>query len=222
MKEQVMLVKTFATRELATQFGCDTKTVLNWAEKVLPDKVIEHGKPAYWTEAEATVLLEAIKNTKSQNDTLKVDLQSMETELTPILQMEILLKQKEEIDRKVQAIKDAEIERLKRENAVLQPKADFYDAVADSKDVISMRDVAAILDIPGMGRNNLFALLRERGVLDERNIPYRKYQERGYFRVVEGYYEDSKGERHPTKTTYVYQSGLAFINRILGERRIGL
>jgi phage antirepressor YoqD-like protein len=77
--------------------------------------------------------------------------------------------------------------------------------------------VAALLNIPRMGRNKLFAFLRERKILDSRNIPYREYQERGYFKVVESFYEDSNGQRHIAETTYVYQKGLDYIGKLAKE-----
>lgn len=51
--------------------------------------------------------------------------------------------------------KDRQIEEMK-------PKADFFDAVADSKTAISMNEVAKVLNIKGYGRNNLFEFLRKK------------------------------------------------------------
>ena len=45
--------------------------------------------------------------------------------------------------------KDKQIEQMK-------PKAEFFDAVADSKTAISMNEVSKVLGIKGYGRNNLF------------------------------------------------------------------
>ena len=75
-----------------------------------------------------------------------------------------------------------------------RPKVEFFEAVAESKTAIDMRKAAAVLDIKGLGRNNLFELLREKEILDGANIPYRKYQDQGYFRVIESKWTDSKGE----------------------------
>lgn len=94
--------------------------------------------------------------------------------------------------------------------ALLEPKAEFFDQVADSKDALSMRDVAAVLNIPGVGRKTLFKILRDNKVLDGRNVPYRKYQEKGYFRVVEW---ENRG--HVNLQTLVYQKGVEFIRRVI-------
>jgi phage antirepressor YoqD-like protein len=77
-----------------------------------------------------------------------------------------------------------------------------------------MRNVAAALNIPGLGRTKLFALLREKKILDANNIPYREYQDRGYFRVVEKSWFDRKGESHVELVPLTLQKGLEYIIRI--------
>jgi anti-repressor protein len=104
---------------------------------------------------------------------------------------------------------------LKVEND--RPKVAFFDKVADSGDALSMREAAAVLNMPGWGRNKIFMSLRKAGVLDGRNIPYREYQERGYFRVVERKWTDPEGETHVELTTLVYQRGIDFIRQKLTE-----
>ena len=52
-----------------------------------------------------------------------------------------------------------ELKEEKQKVAQLQPKADFYDTVASSESLLSMADVAKVLD-KGIGRNRLFKLLR--------------------------------------------------------------
>ena len=74
--------------------------------------------------------------------------------------------------------KDKQIEEMK-------PKAEFFDAVADSKTAISMNEVAKVLSIKGYGRNNLFEFLRNEGILDRFNVPYQRYVDCGWFRVIE-------------------------------------
>lgn len=99
--------------------------------------------------------------------------------------------------------------------AILEPKAAFFDQVADSKTAVTMRDAAAALNMPGWGRNKLFAFLRCQLILDDRNIPYREYQDRGYFRVIERSWTDDKGEAHVTLTTLIYQRGLDYIRKLV-------
>lgn len=109
-----------------------------------------------------------------------------------------------------------EIETKTAALALAAPKVEFFDQVADSKDAIPMRNVAAVLNIPGYGRNKLFARLRDLKILDSSNLPYREYQDRGYFRVVEGQWSDSQGGVHVTSKTLVYQRGLDYIRKLVG------
>lgn len=98
-----------------------------------------------------------------------------------------------------------------KEIKTLKPKADFYDAVADSESLFNMAQVAKTLDM-GMGRNNLFKKLREWGILDEFNHPYQQYVDAGYFKLVENYYMVDENSI-VSGTTYVKQRGLDFIRK---------
>lgn len=94
----------------------------------------------------------------------------------------------------------------------MKPKADFFDAVADSKTAISMNDVAKVLAIKGMGRNNLFEFLRDEGILDKFNVPYQRYVDCGWFRVIEQKYMKD-GEPQVSTKTLVYQKGVDAIRK---------
>jgi anti-repressor protein len=80
--------------------------------------------------------------------------------------LQLALKQQEEIEQQQKQLEEA------------KPKVEFFDAVADSKDAKDMREVAALINKPNLGRNKLFSLLREKNVLYSKNIPYREYQDR--------------------------------------------
>lgn len=103
--------------------------------------------------------------------------------------------------------KDKQIDEMK-------PKADFFDAVADSKTAISMNEVAKVLNIKGYGRNNLFEFLRENNVLDRWNVPYQRYVDNGWFRVIEQHYQKN-GEPVITTKTLVYQKGVDGIRKMI-------
>jgi prophage antirepressor-like protein len=106
-----------------------------------------------------------------------------------------------------------EMEKLAAENAKLLPKAEFFDAVTDSKSAISIGEVAKVLDV-GIGQNKLFAFLREKKILDYHNIPYQEYIDRGYFRTIEQKY-DVRGEVRISIKTLVFQKGIDYIRRLL-------
>lgn len=108
-----------------------------------------------------------------------------------------------------------QIEMLEAKNKELEPKGIFYDTVTKSSDTISMSEVAKILDM-GVGRNQLFKILRNRGILMANNQPYQKYINQGYFSLVEESYERIDGTGIYSKTV-VKQKGLDFIRKILLE-----
>ena len=101
--------------------------------------------------------------------------------------------------------KDKQIEQMK-------PKAEFFDAVADSRTAISMNEVSKVLGIKGYGRNNLFEFLRNNGILDRWNVPYQRYIDCGWFRVIEQKYT-RRGEPCVTTKTLVYQKGVDAIRK---------
>ncbi len=126
----------------------------------------------------------------------------------PDLLIQVATKLKEEKAARLEAEKKIDI---------MKPKAAFFDAVADSKTAIEIGSVANVLAIPGLGRNKLFRLLRDKGILKENNEPYRDYIDRGYFRVVEQKYNKGDGSTHINIKTLVYQKGVDYIRKIAQE-----
>lgn len=110
-----------------------------------------------------------------------------------------------------------EIEKQQALIAEQTPKVEFFDAVADSKDAVPMLEVAKVLGIKGLGRNNLFEFLRQQKVLMQNNIPYQRYQDMGYFRVIEQKYTKNYEECINFKTL-VYQKGVDFIRKLVNEK----
>ena len=96
----------------------------------------------------------------------------------------------------------------------MKPKAEFFDAVADSKDAIDIGSAAKVLNM-GIGRNKLFDLLRREGVLMENNIPYQSMIDRGYFRTIEQKFTMPDGSTRINIKTLVYQKGLNYIRKIV-------
>lgn len=97
--------------------------------------------------------------------------------------------------------------------ALMQPKAEFFDAVTDSKKAIPLGDAAKILDM-GIGRNKLFEFLRQKHIFMQNNQPYQQYIDAGYFRVVEQKYE-VHGEVRINIKTLVFQKGIDWIRKQL-------
>jgi len=117
------------------------------------------------------------------------------------------------------ADKAEQAERLALENKELKPKAEFFDAVTDSKEALPIGDVAKVLDM-GIGRNKLFQFLRAEKILASDNRPYQEFIDRGYFRVVEQKYDKGYGEVGINIKTLVFQKGVDFIRRRLSKEGI--
>ena len=111
-------------------------------------------------------------------------------------------------------VADQTIASLKDNLKEIQPKAEFFDAVTDSKDAIPMANVAKVLDM-GIGRNKLFSILRDENILQHDNIPYQEYIDREYFRVVEQKYDKPYGEIGINIKTLVFQKGIDYIRKLL-------
>ena len=112
---------------------------------------------------------------------------------------------------------EKERQKLRAENKVMLPKADFYDTVANTESLFSMADVAKTLDM-GIGRNKLFAFLRDKGILDKDNHPYQKYVDAGYMRLIENHCKAGDNDV-VYKCTYVKQKGIDYIRKVLLKER---
>lgn len=119
----------------------------------------------------------------------------------------------EQIMARALRVADQTIASLNKKVLEMQPKAEFFDAVTDSKTAIQIGDVAKVLDM-GIGRNKLFEFLRDEKILMYNNQPYQKYIDQGYFRVVEQKFEKN-GEVCINIKTLVFQKGVDFIRRRL-------
>lgn len=106
---------------------------------------------------------------------------------------------------------EQERQRLASSVKELTPKAEFFDAVADSTDLMAMGEAAKTLK--RVGRNTLFKLLKKHKVLDSENIPYQRYCDTGYFKVIESTY----GNGCIGLTTKVTQRGLDWLRKFLDK-----
>ena len=99
-----------------------------------------------------------------------------------------------------------------------KPKVEFYNDVIDSKNTCDMQTVAKTLNFKGVGRNNLFEILRENKILQSNNQPYQKYVDNGWFRVIETKFNDYKtSEIKISFKTVVFQKGIEKISILLKE-----
>jgi phage antirepressor YoqD-like protein len=203
--------KTMTVKEVAEQTGAAYRTVAEYTKELFPE-LVANGKATHLNEAQVTIILEKMKMPVSSGtkSNLAAQTQGIETTKSRALRIDLLHRQIEEE-------MSAELAELRAENAEMKPKAEFFNQVADSRDALQMRDVAATLNLTGWGRNNIFKFLREHKVLDDRNVPYREFEDRGYFRVIEQKWTDPEGETRVSLKTLVYQKGVDYIRRLIPE-----
>ncbi len=124
----------------------------------------------------------------------------------------------EELMAKALMVAQRTIENKNKQIAEMKPKVDFYNDVTGSTDTIDIASVAKVLNVPNMGRNKLFAFLREKNILNKRNEPYQYFVDKGYFRQVESKWEHD-GTIHINLKTVVFQKGLDFIRKLVLEHK---
>lgn len=216
--DELAAKRMYTTKEVAEQLGTRANVITENAKKCLPNKRIENGKPTFWNEEEITVLLEFMKTNNNRTDLdLSNRLIGTSTDLTPALK----IKKAFEL---MQEGYEEELERLRILNAEKEkklieqaPKVDFYNCVTGSKDTMDMKEVAKVLNYATLGRNKLFELLRLANVLDRNNLPYQKYVDAGYFRIIESRYTMPDGETKISLKTVVFQKGIDFIKNVIDK-----
>lgn len=152
-------------------------------------------------------LLEQQKNAlqiqfNDQNDTLR-------TKVLPAI-VELKSTVRDQSNR----ITNLEIER----NDAVEDYDGLYNRYIKTDGWFKMNEVAGKLNIHGMGRNKIFSILRDRHILDRRNLPYRQFIENELFMIKDT--DIMVGNRVKTvSTTYVSKKGQVFIEKLL--RKMG-
>lgn len=96
------------------------------------------------------------------------------------------------------------------------PKIKAIDNLLGSTSCVDLDVVHEVIKFKSIGKDILLKILRATHVLDESNIPFQDYCDRKLFRVVEAKVV-SGGSLYRSTRTYVYKSGITFIERILKE-----
>jgi len=100
---------------------------------------------------------------------------------------------------------------LEEERQMLLPKAQSYDQFMDGSNLQTMNDVAKCL---GIGRNKLFALLKQKKILRSNNTPYQEYIDRGYFEVKEKPIKMGDASINYAQT-FVTAKGVDYISKLI-------
>ena len=198
---------TMTIQEIADALGYEQDTIRKKVKELFPEIV----KNGIQTRLKEIHVHEIKKNLAPRTLALKSEVENATTSLDI-----------EEMTVKVLQYHMAEAERLRTENerqreqlAIEAPKVDFYNAVTGSKDTIDIGEAAKVMAIKGIGRNKLFELLRDKGILMQNNQPYQKYIDAGYFRTIESSYTTPDGMTHVNIKTVVYQRGLDYIRKVV-------
>lgn len=188
------------TKEVADILGVDVKTVQRAALSL--DMDVERSGSSHtmlFDEAQVTAIKLEIENHSKVNA------------LTPKTNLERQL-----IIQQAMQIQAEMIEELQNKVSRLEPAANFAYQLCSSKDTIEIGECAKVLN-KNIGRNRLFEFLRNSNVLQSNNIPYQKYIDAGYFRVIESKYVTPTGETKISLKTVVFQKGVAYINKLLSK-----
>lgn len=113
----------------------------------------------------------------------------------------------------------AEGEAARRQIELDRPKVNFANAIAECEKAIRFEQFAkAVYERFKIGRNRLYAILREMKVLRFNNEPYQEYMERGWFKQVEKTYINSKTDQVvPYFLTLVTGKGQVGIFKLLDD-----
>ena len=192
--------RTMTTKELADVLGVDVKTIQRAVDS-LDINVARVGSnhTMVFTEEQATAIKIAIENHSKVNA------------LTPktTLEKQLIIQQAMQLQQEM-------IAELQNKVAKLEPAAEFAYQICSSKDAIDIGNCAKVLN-RNIGRNRLFEFLRNKNILQQDNIPYQKYIDSGYFRVIETKFTIPSGETKISLKTLVLQKGVAYINKLLKE-----
>jgi len=199
--------RTVTTKELASILGVEPRTVQLAVQRlglanVLSQVKIRGQNSFVFTEEQATIIKQDIQEHHNLAKR-QIDNVSTKTEEDQLIVTAINI-----LQRRV-AEAEKEVEKLK-------PAAEFAYQICSSKDAIDIGNCAKVLN-RHIGRNNLFEFLRNRKILQQDNIPYQKYIDSGYFRVIETKYTIPSGETKISLKTLVLQKGVAYINKLLRE-----
>jgi toxin-antitoxin system, toxin component, bro family len=103
--------------------------------------------------------------------------------------------------------------KAKEQLKIQAPKVQTYEMLYESDAVVDIGEVSKTLNFKGVGRNNLFAILRQQGILNSNNEPYQEYVNRGYFKLIPTNYVDNFGNRK--MKVVAYMKGVEVISKLL-------
>lgn len=97
-----------------------------------------------------------------------------------------------------------------------RPLVEFAQHVGEASNAISVGNFAKLLNDENIevGQNRLFAWLRNNGYIQADNVPYQRYIDAGYFKVIEQTYETPYGRKTNTKTLITGKGQIYFTEKL--------
>lgn len=166
---------SITTNQFAKQLGTTVSVILENGRKCFPDKIIENGKPTFWTQKEVTVLLDYMKNHNSNNRSHELNLKvsTTTTDMSPALKikkaLELMQEGYEEEMERLRALN----RQLAEEKIQLEPQAQAYVQFLDRSQSFCFRDASKYL---GITQTELMNFLKS-GYIYAASGGYRAYAE---------------------------------------------
>ena len=93
----------------------------------------------------------------------------------------------------------------------------YVKRALDSNVLKDLFDVAEIIGIPGIATGDILKILRSNGVLDDSNIPYQEFVDRGWFRIDTHSYQDKTAGTVTHKRVFCYKIAINQIRKMLDK-----
>ena len=106
---------------------------------------------------------------------------------------------------------------LERNEQETKEARTYVKRVLDSNVLKDLYDVPAILNIPGIGITEVLKVLRDNSVIDESNMPYQEYVDKGWFRVDTHSYQDKTAGTVIHKRVFCYKIAINQIRKMLDK-----
>lgn len=131
----------------------------------------------------------------------------------------------EKIMARALVIANKEISNLKLQLEEAKPMIEFAEIVANTSDNIDMNEMAKLCNKEGItingkeiGRNKLFAYLRDKKILMSNNLPYQKYIDQKWFTVVETTKKTAYGDKIFSKVLVTGKGQIKIVEMIRSEQ----
>lgn len=106
---------------------------------------------------------------------------------------------------------------LERNEQETKEARTYVKRALDSNVLKDLYDVPAILNIPGIGITEVLKVLRDNSVIDESNMPYQEYVDKGWFRVDTHSYVDKTAGTVIHKRVFCYKVAINQIRKMLDK-----